>query len=180
MKRIVARAALLLLLAPLPGTGQPRGNEHVAVSARLSQDGVQGGGAMRAALLVTVESGWHVNSSSPADENLIGTAAAFAPPEGLAVSQVQYPPGIPKKFAFSDEPLSVYEGTVVILFSVSASAALAPGDYTLRVDVSYQACNNDVCLAPASVRVAVPVRVLPRGAAPVRTNDELFEGVSEQ
>ncbi len=178
MMRTIAAAGILFLFTPLPGNGQ--GREHVAVSAKLSQDGVQPGGEMRGALVVTVGSGWHINSASPADENLIGTAASFSPPEGLAVSHVRYPGGTSKRFPFSDEPLSVYEETVVILFRINVSAAVAPGDYALPVDVSYQACNNDMCLAPAAIRVSVPVRVLSQGAVPEHVNDELFDGSSEK
>ena len=180
MRTIAAAGIAVILLAPLPGSGQPQGREHVALSAKLSQDGVQRGGVMRGALIVTVGSGWHINSASPADDNLIATAASFSPPSGLAVAQVRYPGGSGKKCTFSDAPLSVYEGTVIIRFSITASAGTAAGDYPLPVDVSYQACNNDICLAPASLRVVIPVRVLSEGAVPVPVNDELFNRSSEK
>ena len=176
--RLLPVLCVIVLCAPLPVHGQ--GKEHVAVTAKLSQDAVTAGGEMRGALLVTVGSGWHINSASPVDENLVGTAASFSPAGGLAVSGVRYPGGIAKKFAFSNEPLSVYEGTVVILFTITAAAALAPGDHMLPVDVSYQACNNDICLAPSSLRVAIPVRVMPQGAVPMHINNELFSGDSER
>jgi DsbC/DsbD-like thiol-disulfide interchange protein len=180
MRIFAAASIVLFLFVPPAGSGQPQGKEHVSVSVKLSQDGVPGGGEMRGALIVTVAGGWHVNSASPADDNLIGTAASFSPPPGLSVVQVQYPGGTAEKFAFSEEPLSVYEGTVVILFRITAVPEAPPGDYALPVDVSYQACNNDICLPPSAVRAVIPVRVLSPGAVPVHVNDELFNGNSEK
>jgi DsbC/DsbD-like thiol-disulfide interchange protein len=160
----------MLLLAPAAGGGE----EHVSVEAKLSQDGVLGGTSFEAALVVTVGRGWHVNSTSPSDENLIATLAAFSPPPGLDVARVHYPRGTPKRFSFSDEPLDVYEGTVVIRLSIAAAPGMKPGEYDVPVDLSYQACNNDICLAPATARVVVSVHVLPPDAAPVRINPGLF------
>jgi DsbC/DsbD-like thiol-disulfide interchange protein len=180
MRIIAATGIVLFLFVPPTGNGQPQGKEHVSVSAKLSQDGVQGGGELRGALIMTVAGGWHVNSATPADENLIGTAASFSPPAGLSVVQVQYPGGTSKKFAFSEEPVSVYEGTVVILFKITALPSTSPGDYALPVDVSYQACNNDICLPPAAIRAVITVRVLSSGAVPVHVNDELFNGDSDK
>ncbi|HTO94908.1 MAG TPA: protein-disulfide reductase DsbD domain-containing protein, partial [Bacteroidota bacterium] len=72
----------------------------------------------------------------------------------------RYPPAVRRVLAFSGEPLDVYEGVVPVTMEISAAAGLAPGEYSVPVDVSYQACNNDICLPPAVVRVTVPVRVI--------------------
>src|SRR5271169_3358553 len=95
--------AVLLFLSHSPFTEReggetPQRAEYVSVTATLSQDGVHGGSDFRAALLVAVRKGWHINSASPSDENLIATSAAFFPPPGLAVTGVRYPRGEEKKF----------------------------------------------------------------------------------
>jgi DsbC/DsbD-like thiol-disulfide interchange protein len=156
------------------GEGRPQGDEKVSVTAKLSQDGVHGGSYFRAALLVTVRRGWHINSASPSDENLIATSAAFTPPPGLGITELQYPRGAAKKFAFSEGLLDVYEGTIVIMVRIAAAVNLKPGAYTLPVDISYQACNNDVCLAPGTAQVVIPVQILAPEVTPTPENPELF------
>jgi thioredoxin:protein disulfide reductase len=152
----------------------PHGEENVSASAKLSQDGLHPGEEFRCALVVSVKKGWHINSASPSDENLIATSATFLPPPGLAVADLTYPRGTARKFAFSDAPLDVYEGTFVILLRISAAGEMKPGSYPLPVDISYQACNNDICLPPASVHLVIDVRVLERDIPAVPANREIF------
>jgi thiol:disulfide interchange protein DsbD len=177
--------ALLVFLCLSPLTGREEGAgvqrvEYVSVTAKLSHNGVHGGSSFRAALLVNVRKGWHINSASPSDENLIATSAAFFPPPGLGVTAVRYPPGEPKRFAFADAPLNVYEGSVVVLLKITAAAEMEPGAYMLPVEISYQACNNDICLAPATVKFVIPVQVVPPEVAPAPVNPELFGGSSDE
>jgi thioredoxin:protein disulfide reductase len=163
---------LFLLLSSPPALS--RGEENVAASAKLSQDGVHPGEEFRCALIVKVRKGWHINSASPSDENLIGTSASFIPPPGLAVVDLTYPKGTAKKFAFSDAPLDVYEGTIVILLRIKAAGETQPGSYSLTAEISYQACNNDICLPPSAVQVVIAVRVLERDVPAVPANTEIF------
>jgi len=163
---------LMAVLSLSPATGA--GEDNVSVTTRLSQDGVHAGSNFRAALVVTVRKGWHINSASPSDENLIPTSASFSPPAGTEVGEVQYPRGVSRTFAFSESPLDVYEGTVVILVKITASKELKPGTYDLPVEISYQACTNDVCFAPATATVVIPVHVLSPDVAPVPLETGLF------
>jgi DsbC/DsbD-like thiol-disulfide interchange protein len=177
--------AVLVFLSLSPFSGRageavPQREEYVSATAKLSHDGVHGGSYFRAALLVTVRRGWHINSASPSDENLIATSAAFFPPPGLGVTGVRYPRGEAKRFAFSETPVDVYEGTVVVLLRITAATEMKPGAYTLPVDISYQVCNNDVCLAPATVKLVIPVQVLSPEVYPTPVNPELFGGSTKE
>jgi thiol:disulfide interchange protein DsbD len=150
--------------------------ETVSVAARLSHDGVHAGADVRAALILKIRTGWHINTASPSDENLVATAVACLPPAGLSVADTQYPGGVMKKFAFSESPLDVYEGTVVIRLRISVAAGVTTGVYQIPVDVSYQACTNDLCLAPATAHVVIPVHVIAPDISPAPVNPELFGG----
>jgi DsbC/DsbD-like thiol-disulfide interchange protein len=179
---MLTRIAVLLLLSLSPFAGREgdfgfERKENVSVTAKLSQDGVHAGSYFRAALLVTVGKGWHINSASPSDENLIATSAVFFPPPGLGVTGVEYPRGVAKRFAFSDSLLDVYEGTVVIMLKITAATEMHPGACALPVEISYQACNNNVCLPPATAKIIIPVQVLAPDVTPTPVNRGLF-GVS--
>jgi len=145
-----------------PAHAQGREREPVTVSVEPPAGGVRAGSSARATLVIGVAKGWHINSATPADSELVPTTLAATPPPGITVAGVRFPPAERKTLAFSSEPLEVYEGTVSVVLEIAAAEGTPPGDYVVPVEVSYQACNNDVCLPPAAVRAVVPVRVIPR------------------
>ena len=155
--KAIAALVIALLVA---GGAQAQKREAVTVSVVPPDGGVRPGSSARATALILVAKGWHINSASPADSELVATLVSLTPPPGLAVEGVRFPPAVRRVLAFSSEPLDVYEGTVPVALEISAAPGMAPGEYVIPVVVSYQACNNDLCLPPAAVRVAMPVRVL--------------------
>ena len=98
----------------------------------------------------TLASGWHVNSHKPSEEYLIATAATLDPADGVRFGEAAYPPGKMMKFAFSESPLSVYDGTFSIAVPVTWETARP--EPALSGSLEYQACDDTRCLAPASVK----------------------------
>jgi len=156
---IAALSAALMVLSAPAGNPAERG-ETVTLSVALPAGGIRPGSSARVTLLVTVAKGWHINSASPPDSELVATTVAATPPAGLTVSGVRFPPAERKTFSFSSDPLEVYEGTVTVSLEISASVGTAPGEYAIPLEISYQACDNNVCLPPASVRTTATVRVI--------------------
>lgn len=123
-------------------------------------------------LMVTLASGWHVNSHRPSEEYLIATEARLDPVSGVRFGESRYPDGKMTKFGFSESPLSVYEGSFTIEVPVTWDAALpAPG---LSGSIEYQACNDKQCLAPASVKFRTESAA---GAAPPPAAADPFAAV---
>jgi hypothetical protein len=81
------------------------------------------------------------------------------------VAHAFYPEAEHVRFPYADEPLAVYEGTVVIgvELAIDAEAPLGGGD--LEISVRYQACNDRACFAPAKATLTLPVTVAPAGTA---------------
>ncbi|HTR99344.1 MAG TPA: protein-disulfide reductase DsbD domain-containing protein [Bacteroidota bacterium] len=152
--------AFAAFLIALCAAAEAQDRETVAVSVTPAKADVRVGSSAHATLLISVAKGWHINSAAPADSELVATAIAWTAPPGLAVAAVRFPAASRKVLAFSASPLEVYEGTVPVALEISAAEGTAPGEYAIPVDLSYQACNNDVCLPPAALRVTLPVRVL--------------------
>ncbi|HUI11486.1 MAG TPA: protein-disulfide reductase DsbD domain-containing protein [Bacteroidota bacterium] len=156
---MTALCAALLLILSGGGGGQARSAEPVTLSVVPPESGLRPGSSARASVLVTVAKGWHINSASPVDSDLVATALACTPPPGLAVAPVRFPPGVRRTFAFSSEPLDVFEGTVPLTLEISAAEGILPGEYAIAIEVSYQACTNEICLPPSTLRATVPLRV---------------------
>ncbi len=159
---------------PQAGERQPKIEMHAA----LSQDKVHPGSDVLVAFVLTVRKGWHINSARPSDETMIPTAIEAAKAKEFTLGNIRYPEGVQKKFGFSDSRLDVYEGTITIFGTIHVQADVKAGTYALPTDVSYQACNDVLCLAPTRMRVSVPIEVVPAGEPVRRINKDLFKGAS--
>ena len=148
---IVASGVLALLGAPARGA-------EPAFSVSAAWRGAPPAPASEGVLQVelAIKPGWHVNSDAPLDPYLIPTQARLELPAGWTAGKPEYPPSHLVKLTFADEKLSVFEGRVVIAIAVRAGAT-APAPAALRGVVEAQACNNQMCLAPAEVAFSVPL-----------------------
>jgi hypothetical protein len=92
-------------------------------------------------VFLRVKEGWHINANPASSPYLIPTEIQGS------VRNVSYPPGKPMTFAFSEAPLSVYDGEVAIEVETE-------GDAT-ELTLVYQACDDTRCLAPVSKELGV-------------------------
>jgi DsbC/DsbD-like thiol-disulfide interchange protein len=107
-----------------------------------------------------VNPGYHINSNKPNSELLIPTAIEFTPAEKITVGKISYPAG--EEFALSFSPtekLNVYTGDVLVSAPITAAKGSAPGTYTLKAELRYQACNDNSCFPPKTIPVEVVVNV---------------------
>ena len=73
-------------------------------------------------ITATLNEGFHANSHTPSDENLIPLKLTWEPGPVVA-KDVVYPKPKMEKYAFSPDPLSVVSGS----FDITTKFALAPG-----------------------------------------------------
>lgn len=171
--RVAARYGVALLLAPSLSSGgaaqlPPQDFDPEKGEVRLAADrtAYEPGALAEVAVLVTIESGWHTNSHTPSYDGLIGLNVEFEAPTGWpAPSEPVYPPGEMKSFSFTPEPISVYDGEVVIRGSVEVPGGAVDGTYPLRARVTYQACDDKMCLPPVTTESTLGLTVGAGGAA---------------
>jgi len=108
---------------------------------------------------IQVKSGFHVNSNTPADEYLIPLRLTFPADSPLKVENVIYPKPSMEKLAFSDKPVSVFQGDFLAKAVVRVPANAATGVSSLAGKLRYQACNDRMCLPPRTLDVKVPVEI---------------------
>lgn len=131
------------------------------------------GEALGLAVVIEVERGWHVNSDQPGDDFSLPTTLDWRLPEGWPRPIPSFPDGRQVSFEFSEVPIEVWEGRVVIPAGIIVPAA-ASGAVRLGVTVTAQACNDTQCLAPQPVDAALELEVAPAGSAPSPLHHELF------
>lgn len=100
---------------------------------------------------------WHVNSHTPSEDFLIPTDVALKA-TGATLSPVRYPKHLERKFGFYEKPLRVYAGTVRFETDLELPAS-ATGAVPIAGTLSYQACNDQQCFAPAEIPLAATVSV---------------------
>jgi thioredoxin:protein disulfide reductase len=156
------------------GGGQSSSASKVQAESKLAVDRVAAGDTFRGAVVLSIANGWHINSHTPTYDYLIATSLELLQREGYIVTDLRYPKGNNLKFGFAEDSLSVYAGSPVIFFTMKISEKTAVGRDTLRAVLEVQACNDQVCLAPASINVAIPVEIVKPATPSTPVNDDVF------
>lgn len=105
---------------------------------------------------VSVEPGFHVNSDKPTDEYVIPLKLTWTSGP-LKIQSVTYPK--PEQIKVGNEMLSVFTGDFKIESRFAVPQQAQPGSSVMTGKLRYQACNNQMCLRPATVDVHVPVTI---------------------
>jgi DsbC/DsbD-like thiol-disulfide interchange protein len=106
------------------------------------------------ALHFRIAPGRHINSHTPREKELIPTTFSISEGSGVRLEKAAYPPGT--EFMLPIDPktkLSVYTGEFVVQARLLATA----GDHPVEAKLRYQACDDNVCMPPKSITVAIDV-----------------------
>jgi len=160
--------AALLLLLPAAAPAQ-RSASLMKATASASPASVAPGATFTLKIDAELAAGWHVNAHKPSEDYLIPTEAKIADPAGFTFSPFTYPAPQTVKFAFSEKPLAVYAGKFSVTATGTAPKSAAPGAHAIQGSLSFQPCNDEQCLAPASApfRAEITVAGGPAAAAAV-------------
>ncbi len=104
-----------------------------------------------------VADGLHVNSHTPHTEDLIPTSFELPASGDVQLLKSTFPPGTDFHFsnesATSSEKLSVYTGEFVVHTELRAKS----GNHLVEAKLRYQACDNQTCMPPHTIPVAIDV-----------------------
>ncbi|MEX1011825.1 MAG: cytochrome c biogenesis protein CcdA [Balneolaceae bacterium] len=176
-------ALILLLLGSQPALAQIGGGlgmssaDKADVEVRLDRNVIPAGSEFQMAVLLNLQESWHVNANEPTLDFLIGTELQIEEIEGISVLGLLYPESVTYRFEFAEEPVDVYEGSAPIFVSLAASEELEPGAYEMSASLVIQACDNEVCLAPTTVDVNIPLEITAPGTGFQALHTNLFDGV---
>lgn len=174
-------AAVLLIAGAqgasvVPALPQAAPGHVVQASTLLSRDGVAAGETIKAAVVLKIGAGYHINDNAPLDEFMFATSLDAAS-EDFEVIETFYPAGKHGKYAYTEVELVVYEGEATLGLLLKAKDGLKPGDYTLKGSLAYQACDHTSCLPPKNLAFDIPVKVVAAGSPTKETNAEVFAGL---
>lgn len=112
-----------------------------------------------AVVRLTIDHGYHVNANPPSFAYLIPTQLELTPADGISVESISYPNALTRKFSFSEQPLAVYEGEADVKVRLNAGKAATAGVHNLSAKLRVQACDDEVCYAPGSIDLTLPVSI---------------------
>jgi cytochrome c biogenesis protein CcdA len=116
----------------------------------LTEAAYQPGTLARVALKVTVPEGLHTQSNKPRDPTLIPTELTIDTPAGAGLDEIVWPPPTDLKQVGQDQPLAVFEREFLVGVQLRLPASAAPGVLRIPGHLRYQACDANLCYAPAT------------------------------
>ncbi|HKQ57944.1 MAG TPA: protein-disulfide reductase DsbD N-terminal domain-containing protein, partial [Candidatus Eisenbacteria bacterium] len=157
MLRLLATASLFFAASAHAQGGVPDAAELVQVSAAPAT--VPSGDRAEARITIRVREGWHINANPPSLDYMIPTEVSLDAAGGITIGKPVYPKAREQKLSFEDKPLRVYDREVEVRVPIVAVAGTAQGPVTVKGTVGFQACNDAMCLAPASIPFELAVTV---------------------
>lgn len=149
----------------------------VKIKSYSSFDKIYAGSEFKLAVKVEIEETWHINSNKPKEDFLIPSELTMSEINGFSLINKSYPEPKEYKFSFSDTPLSVWEGEFFIGALIKVDDNVKPGKYTLILNLDYQACNNQSCLAPTTVSDTLEIEIADKTTPVNQINQEIFENI---
>jgi thioredoxin:protein disulfide reductase len=179
---VIALAAMLLVSSARTASAQdavalpPKPSDIVNTKTYVSMDPVPRGKEFQAAIVVKINTGYHMNSHKPSESYLIATTVTPQLPAGFTlVGEPSYPLGKNETFPFSpDKPLDVYAGSVTFRMKIAADEKAALGKTSIPVTLRFQACNTSACLPPVKIPLTLELSVADAGKAGKTVNAEIF------
>ncbi len=108
---------------------------------------------------VAMQPGWHVMANPASLEYLIPTELTLPDTPAAIVEEITYPEGESFAVEALEEPVDVYKDTVAITATLRIHEDASPGNHRIAGTLRVQACDDTVCLAPATLPVEVAFRV---------------------
>ena len=106
-----------------------------------------------------IAQGYHTHANPASDKFYIATELRAESQEGITPGKPVYPPGASRKLGFAENPLALYEGSVVIKLPLRASKDAPKGRHTLRAKLKVQPCNDEACFPPRDIDAPIPVTI---------------------
>ncbi len=135
-----------------------QGSDVVKIAVKESSVKVSQGDEFKTTLEITIDQTWHINSQKPNDDFLIPSEIT-AKGNGVKLIKVIYPEAHNIKLAFSEELVSVYEGTASAKLTFRVDKNAPVGKQKVQVTLDYQACNDMTCMPPNDVAAEFEIEV---------------------
>lgn len=156
-----------------------RADESIlTATAYLRGNGVHAGEQFQIALVVKLFDDWHINAHQPHDDFTIPTNVLIPDDKNFSIQAIEFPQPVRKRLAFAPEPLAVFEKEVLIHITGRLSPSVTDS-LVLKGALTFQGCNDRVCLPPDTVEFKMTIPVLPPDQPVIFQNEAYFASISQ-
>jgi thiol:disulfide interchange protein DsbD len=174
-RRIITAGIALIALGSIVLTARAQSERVVKAQGYVSVDAIRRGDKFKVAVSLHIEDGYHINGHVPSEDYLVATTVTLGGAPGVQFGEPVYPAAVERAFEFSpNKKLAVYEGTVTVTADGEAGPGTRPGDGVIKAQIQVQSCNNSQCLAPATIDLDIPIKVVSAGTANNPANQNIF------
>ena len=107
-------------------------------------------------LQLNIAAGWHINANPAGQDYLIPTTVELDANASVEIVHIVYPKGRSTRFAFSDEPLNVYEESLTIPLRLKQKPNVTrEKNVPIILKLTYQPCNDTECLFPETLDISL-------------------------
>ena len=151
-------AAAALLAVTSCANAQLRIRPEQVISLKLEPAKIEAAqsATIHTTLAAEIIEGYQVNSTQPLQKYLVPTRIELDS-EIFELVAAKFPEGKLKTLRFSEEKLSVFEGTVRAPLTLRTKKGAKAGNHTVKLVFYYQACSDSFCLRPAKKEIALSV-----------------------
>ena len=166
-RHAVPIAASALVAVVFAATLRAHGGEGpVTATASVSVPRVAPGESAEVTVMIEIADGWHINAADPGIPFLIPTSLSFDLPAGARVGEILFPQPESRRLKIAgDQLLRLYKGSVRIAATIHYAERTAVAGETFAT-LKYQACNDTVCLRPASLKLSLALGFAALGGKP--------------
>jgi thiol:disulfide interchange protein len=179
LSRAIHLLTLFLVFSTIgAASAAPSGSQrkaHARAELLLNTDRLTPGQQGIAAIVVTIDDGYHAQSSQPLDDSLIPFIAELKADDRLNVLDPLYPPGELHDFPALGGKLSVYSKRVIAFVPFVVKSDAKPGDITIKANIGLQLCNDQTCDAPTDLPATLQTAIAAPGTATKTINDVFAE-----
>jgi len=158
---------------PLSTSCDPK-EDVVKIQVFKSYDQIHPGKDLKIALSVEILGTWHINSNIPAEDFLVATKVDIPSECPFSFSEFEYPVPLSLFLEFSERPVSVFEGEILIGGVIPIPEDIALGKHTVPLQFTCQACNDSTCLPPETIEKEITITVVDKKTSIREINTEIF------
>ncbi len=164
----------LTLLSIVVLWSPPSFADTVEVKILHSQDKYPAGGSYPILFKLHISDTWYIHGAEKSGGDLIPTELLFSKNSGVTIEDIQFPTPAKKLFDYSEEPLEIFSGDILVGATVKVSEKAPPGKTILKGELSCQACAAQFCLPPEKIQISFELIIAPAGAKITLLNQQQF------
>jgi len=153
----------------------PADQSRATVQAALNFTALQPGQQAVIAVVLDIAPGYHAQSHTPLDPNLIAFEVKLEPNDHIQVYSPLYPPGQVHEYPALGK-VSVYDGRTITYIPIQVKSDAPAGKLTLSGKATYQICDDQACYPPEDAPFAIQTEIVPPGQPLHANQPELFAG----